>query len=218
MAPETADPMQLRGINHLALVCRDMDRTVAFYRDVLGLQITKTIELPGGVGTHFFFDIGNGDSLAFFWFPGAPEARPGIAAPVSLPGLGDARSGVGSMNHVAFDVPDELLDGYARRLRRAGVEMLGPVNHDDSEQGWSFEMHDGVFMRSVYFFDPDRICLELAAWIRRPEQSSAPGRTVTAPAVIGRTAPAPTRRWRLPPAGGRRSAPRSSGHPEASGA
>ena len=184
MAPETAEPMQLLGINHLALVCRDMDRTVAFYRDVLGLALTKTIELPDGLGTHFFFDIGNGDSLAFFWFPGAPTASPGIAAPESLPGLGDARSAVGSMNHVAFDVSDGLLDGYARRLRKAGVEMLGPVNHDDSEQGWSLEMHDGVFMRSVYFFDPDGICLELASWIRRPEGSSGPGRTVTAPAVV----------------------------------
>jgi len=67
----------LRGINHLALVCEDMARTVDFYTNVLGMPLTKTIDLPAGMGQHFFFEIGNGDSLAFFWFPDAPEAAPG---------------------------------------------------------------------------------------------------------------------------------------------
>ena len=57
------------GINHLALVCKDMARTVDFYTNVLGMPLIKTIDLPMGMGQHFFFDIGNGDSLAFFWFP-----------------------------------------------------------------------------------------------------------------------------------------------------
>lgn len=181
MPDDTARHFELRGINHLALVCRDMDRTVAFYRDVLGLPLTKTIELPDGMGKHFFFDIGNGDSLAFFWFPGGPAAAPGVAAPLTLPGLGDNRSAVASMNHVAFDVAPELLDGYARRLRKAGVEILGPVNHDDSPEGWSLELHEGVFMRSVYFFDPDGIQLELAAWLRRPAEGDAAGSAGTVP-------------------------------------
>ena len=58
---------ELRGINHLALVCRDMARTVDFYSGVLGMPLVKTIELPFGGGQHFFFDIGGGDCLAFFW-------------------------------------------------------------------------------------------------------------------------------------------------------
>ena len=70
----------LRGINHLALVCKDMARTVDFYTNVLGMPLIKTIDLPGGMGQHFFFDIGNGDSLAFFWFPNAPEAQPGVSS------------------------------------------------------------------------------------------------------------------------------------------
>ena len=76
------------GVNHLALVCKDMAKTVEFYRDILGMPLTKTIDLPGGRGQHFFFDIGNGDSLAFFWFPEAPEAVPGISAPAALPTQG----------------------------------------------------------------------------------------------------------------------------------
>src|SRR5580698_6088343 len=98
-------PFELHGVNHLALVCSDMARTVDFYQDVLGMPLVKTIELPMGMGQHFFFDIGNGDSLAFFWFPAAPPAVPGVSAPEALPGVGEITSAVGSMNHVAFNVP-----------------------------------------------------------------------------------------------------------------
>jgi catechol 2,3-dioxygenase-like lactoylglutathione lyase family enzyme len=162
---------QTSGINHLALVCSDMERTVEFYRDVLGFPLSMTVELPDNGGQHFFFDIGNNTQLAFFWFPGAPAREPGISAPAALPGLGDITTAVSSMNHVAFDVAPEKIDEYAALLRTAGIEMLGPVNHDHSEQGWSIEMHDGVFLRSVYFFDPDGVALEFAAWMRafRPD-------------------------------------------------
>ena len=54
----TNEKFEIRGINHLALVCRDMKKTVEFYSGVLGLPLTKTIELPRGAGQHFFFDIG----------------------------------------------------------------------------------------------------------------------------------------------------------------
>lgn len=162
---------RVRGVNHLALVCSDMRRTVEFYRTLLGFPLIKTIELGGGKGQHFFFDVGKGDALAFFWFPGAPAATPGVAAPAMLPGRGDIVSGVGSMNHVAFDVAPEEIEDYARRLRDAGIDCIGPVNHDDSESGWSKELYDGVFMRSVYFFDPDGLALEFAAWLRTPTAS-----------------------------------------------
>ena len=68
---------ELTGINHLALVCADMGRTVDFYSGALGMPLTKTIELPNGRGKHYFFDCGGGDQLAFFWFPEGPEAVTG---------------------------------------------------------------------------------------------------------------------------------------------
>ena len=71
--------MRTTGINHLALVCRDMEETVAFYAGVLGMPLYKTVALPDG-GQHFFFDCGGGDSVAFFWWPDAPPAAPGIAS------------------------------------------------------------------------------------------------------------------------------------------
>ena len=84
---------ELRGINHLALVCRDMERTVDFYTNVLGMPLVKTIELPAGMGQHFFFDCGGGDCLAFFWFPDAPDGVPGHqrAGGPARPGRPDER-------------------------------------------------------------------------------------------------------------------------------
>jgi catechol 2,3-dioxygenase-like lactoylglutathione lyase family enzyme len=157
---------QLQGINHLALVCRDMDETVAFYQDVMGMPLVKTIELPNNMGQHFFFDCGNGDSLAFFWFPNAPEAAPGIASPAAVPGVGDLATAHGSMNHVAFDVPADKIEEYVEKLKAKGLNPTPLINHDDSPRQISREMYPGVFVRSVYFMDPNGILLEFACWTR----------------------------------------------------
>jgi catechol 2,3-dioxygenase-like lactoylglutathione lyase family enzyme len=156
---------EFKGINHLALVCSDMARTVDFYTNVLGMPLIKTLEIPGGA-QHFFFDCGNGDSVAFFWFPGAPGHAPGIAAAGEMPGGGSIVSAHGSMNHLAFDVPVDKFDEYLDKLRAKGVAISPVLNHDDSETTVSAELHDGVFVRSVYFRDPDGILLEFACWTK----------------------------------------------------
>ena len=156
--------IEFRGVNHIALVCKDMAETVRFYRDVLGMPLTKTLELPGGMGQHFFFDIGNGDSLAFFWFSAAPAARPGESSPRDLPGLGDIVTSHGSMNHLAFNVPADRFDAYVELLTGKGIPVSPVLNHDNSPMGMSPTVTDDVFVRSVYFFDPDGVCLELACW------------------------------------------------------
>ena len=180
MAERKNTEFDIRGVNHLALVCKDMARTVEFYRDVLGMPLIKTIDLPGGMGQHFFFDIGNGDSLAFFWFPGAPEAAPGIASAGELPGVGSIVSAHGSMNHIAFNVPAEKFDEYHDRLKAKGVHVSMVMNHDDSPFQVSKDVHDGVFVRSVYFFDPDGICLEFAAWTKAFDASDVAHDPMTA--------------------------------------
>jgi len=160
----------IRGINHLALVCKDMKRTVDFYSGVLGMPLTKTINLPRGMGQHFFFDIGNGDQLAFFWFPDAPQAAPGVGNAASLPGRGSLTSAHASMNHVAFDIPLEKVDEYQQKLAAAGIECTGVVNHDDSESQASPTLTPTTFVRSIYFLDPDGILLEFAAWTRELDE------------------------------------------------
>ena len=158
--------LELRGVNHLALVCRDMARTVEFYEGLLGMPLVKTLELPEGRGQHFFFDIGNGDCLAFFWFPDAPDPVEGVVTATALPGEGDFVTAAGSMNHLAFDVAPEKFDEYRQKLIDKGIHVSAVMNHDDSVWTVAREMHPGVFVRSMYFRDPDGILLELAAWTR----------------------------------------------------
>ncbi len=157
--------MRTKGINHLALVCRDMAETVSFYTEALGMPLVKTVALPDG-GQHFFFDCGGGSLLAFFWWPDAPPAAPGIASVKSFPA--EAKSAVGSMNHVAFHLDEDELEPSIARLQAAGVDVSVPivVNHDDSPLGVAREMHEGVWVRSVYFRDPNGIMLEFAAILR----------------------------------------------------
>jgi catechol 2,3-dioxygenase-like lactoylglutathione lyase family enzyme len=176
--------MRTKGINHLALVCRDMDETVRFYTGALGMPLVKTVALPDG-GQHFFFDCGGGSLLAFFWWPDAPAAAPGVASVKAFPT--EPKSAVGSMNHVAFDMDQDQLEASIGKLQAAGVHVSVPVvvNHDDSPMGVAREMHEGVWVRSVYFRDPNGIMLEFAAILRgfRPDDiAHAPARAVQ-PAV-----------------------------------
>ncbi len=60
-----------RGVHHQALLSSDVATTIEFYQGLLGFPLTELFENRDYVGsTHFFFDIGNGNALAFFDFPG----------------------------------------------------------------------------------------------------------------------------------------------------
>lgn len=179
----TDRPFEFSGINHLALVCRDMQATVDFYEGILGMPLVKTLDLPVGLGQHFFFDCGGGDTVAFFWFPDAPEPVPGISAPADRPDRASLTSAIGSMNHVAFQVPPEKMEEYRDKLHAAGIETTEIANHDNSEFGIAEELHDDVFVRSIYFLDPDGILLEFAAWTRdfRPDEVLTPPKGAVRP-------------------------------------
>lgn len=166
MTEQKNEKFEIRGINHLALVCKDMKRTVDFYTNVLGMPLTKTIDLPNGSGQHFFFDIGNKDSLAFFWFPDSGESQPGITHPATNFGEGPITTSHATMNHVAFDIPEDKIEEYQKRLEDAGVDVTQVINHDDSPEQAHLEVTPTTFVRSIYFLDPDGIMLEFAGWTR----------------------------------------------------
>jgi catechol 2,3-dioxygenase-like lactoylglutathione lyase family enzyme len=132
------------------------------------MPLIKTIELPRGMGQHFLFDVGNGDSIAFFWFADAPEAVPGVASAAKGPLPGP--SAHGSMNHVAINVPADNIDAYHDKLVAKGIECTRVVSHDDSPMQASLEITPTTFVRSIYFYDPDGIALEFAAWTRELPQ------------------------------------------------
>ena len=106
---DAVEPFAYGGVNHLALVCRDMGRTVDFYTRILGMPLVKTIELPFGLGQHFFFDCGGGSGVKVGRGLGCPGGRadtitggfsvvmvillfhpeaPGTAAEAARPGCG----------------------------------------------------------------------------------------------------------------------------------
>jgi catechol 2,3-dioxygenase-like lactoylglutathione lyase family enzyme len=157
--------MQYPGVNHVALVARDMAETVDFYQGVLEMPLVKTVEFPNGRGQHFFFDCGGGGLIAFFWFPDAPPAAPGIASQHDDVRANGAMTAHASMNHLAISIPLDRFDAYVARLKSRGVKVY-VINHDDSPAGAAAEMHDGVWIRSMYFRDPNGIHMELAALTR----------------------------------------------------
>jgi catechol 2,3-dioxygenase-like lactoylglutathione lyase family enzyme len=159
----------IRGYNHIALTCSDMQKTVDFYEGILGFPLVKTLEFPGGRGQHFFFQVTENDGIAFFWFANAPAPQPGVsAAPWQfIDEHGNPTRGIAgvaakdAMHHLSFDVPLEEMDEYRDRLRAAGVEVTDIIRHTDDHQGSEAEC-----MRSLYFRDPDGTVLEFSAWTR----------------------------------------------------
>jgi catechol 2,3-dioxygenase-like lactoylglutathione lyase family enzyme len=99
-----------RGVHHVALLSSDVERTIAFYQDLLELPLTEVFENRDYQGsTHFFFDIGNGNALAFFDFPGLD--------------LGPYAERLGGLHHLAISVEPERWHHLAAKLRDAGVPV-----------------------------------------------------------------------------------------------
>jgi catechol 2,3-dioxygenase-like lactoylglutathione lyase family enzyme len=100
-----------RGLHHTALVSSDVEHTIGFYQDLLGFPLTELIEnrdYPGS--SHFFFDIGNSNLLAFFDFPGL-DVKPYAEV-------------LGGLHHMAISVEPSRWDEIVKRLEAAGVEHV----------------------------------------------------------------------------------------------
>lgn len=121
------------GVDHLALICSDLEATIEFYTTVLGMRLTKIMtnrDEPSS--THIFLDMGGGNQLAFFDFP-----KKGPAPTVR---------GVGSMHHVALKASREQYRQIVAGLKARG---LAHSLHGSEETG------------SVYVRDPDQILVEV---------------------------------------------------------
>jgi len=157
-------PLQYSGVNHVALVCRDMAETVDFYENVLEMPLVRAIGL-GNHGQHFFFDCGGGGTVAFFWFPNAPEAAPGIASQHLDVRKDGAQSAIASMNHLAFNISDDKFDAAVERLKSKGLQVF-VINHSDGPSPATRHPDKDTWIRSMYFRDPNGIALEIAAFTR----------------------------------------------------
>src|SRR6201988_2673382 len=87
-------PSSARGIHHTALLSSDVERTIRFYQGILEFPLTEIFENRDYKGSsHFFFDVGNGNLLAFFDFPGLD--------------LGPYAEVLGGRHHIAISVTKE---------------------------------------------------------------------------------------------------------------
>jgi catechol 2,3-dioxygenase-like lactoylglutathione lyase family enzyme len=127
LAPESSRPASsARGLHHTALISGDVERTVRFYQDLLEFPLTELIEnrdYPGS--SHFFFDIGNNNLLAFFDFPGLD--------------VGAYQEVLGGLHHLAISVEPTRWEHLRTKLLQAGVAIT-----EHSEVSMYFRDPDGA--------------------------------------------------------------------------
>jgi len=141
--------LALSGVHHSARPTWKLRQTVEFYRDVLGLDLVHCVSARGwGKGyhpdfLHFFFDSGNGSTIAFFYYLGHGQPdhlhhRPEFD--------NDA-------HHTAWRVETkEELQAWRARLEERGVEIMYQIEHEVVE--------------SIYFRDPNGYYLEIGRPLR----------------------------------------------------
>ena len=123
-----------RGVHHVALLCSDVRRTIAFYQDLLEFPLTEIFENRDYRGSnHFFFDLGLGNLLAFFDFPGLD--------------LGPYQEVLGGLHHLAISVEPATWRRLRGRLEDAGVEY-------QLESGTSIYFRDPDGARVELIADP----------------------------------------------------------------
>ncbi|HVF05321.1 MAG TPA: VOC family protein [Frankiaceae bacterium] len=104
-------PSSTRGFHHVALLCADVARTVDFYDGFLEMPLTEMYENRDYRGsTHFFFDVGHGNLLAFFDLPGLD--------------LGPYAEVLGGLHHIAISVTPEKWAHLRAKFDAAGFEYL----------------------------------------------------------------------------------------------
>lgn len=127
------------GINHLAMATGDMDRTIRFWRDLLGMRLVAGLGQPGY--RHYFFQISDSDLIAFFEWQGTepvPDKEHG--RPVKGPFIFD---------HVSFGVEtEEDLWALKDRLEAAQLNVSDMIDHG--------------FIHSIYTHDPNGIPIEFS--------------------------------------------------------
>lgn len=159
----------LHGVDHTARPTWKLAETVAFYRDVLGLELVHAITAKGwgrekeehADFIHFFFDAGNGATIAFFYYIGTEQPE----------SLKVPRGYMAMANHTAWKVEteDELL-AWQRRLEAHGVAVSQFVRHE--------------IIESIYFRDPNWYPLEITRPLRAMEQIDATDAELTMAAAL----------------------------------
>lgn len=169
--------IKFSGIHHLAMVTRDMDATIRFWRDLLGMRLVAGLGRPGY--RHYFFEISATDMLAFFEWPEVePVEEKDHGYPVKGPFVFD---------HISFGVEtEEALWVLKGRLAAADF--------------WVSEVIDHGFIHSIYAFDPNGIPIEFSCGAREVDLRQRPRMVDAAPSPVTLEGPDPQPgHWPAPP-------------------
>ena len=130
------------NIHHQAFLCRDAEQTRWFYEDIMGFKLVAALDFESSPGSgepleymHLFFEMGNGDHMAFFDIPDdVDEEKFGYTS--------------GFDQHIAFEVDTlEELESWKKHL--------------NDKLGWASDPIDHDFVHSIYFYDPNGLALEI---------------------------------------------------------
>jgi catechol 2,3-dioxygenase-like lactoylglutathione lyase family enzyme len=164
MPAHTQTMPPIRGLHHFAWRCRDAEETRHFYEDLLGLPLVHLIRADTVPSTgercpyvHVFFRMRDGSYIAFFDLGDGAKSEPSPNTPAWV-------------NHLALEVAsEEELRAAKERLEANGVEVLGVTDHH--------------IIKSIYFFDPNGIRLELTTRVASEEEMQA-AETEAHPALL----------------------------------
>lgn len=168
--------IRFKGINHLAMATGDMDRTIRFWRDLLGMRLVAGLGQPGY--RHYFFEISENDLLAFFEWPDVePVEEKDHGYPVKGPVVFD---------HISFGVENEdQLWELKDRLETAGFPVSGMIDHG--------------FIRSIYTWDPNGIPIEFSVDVEDVDVRGKPQIRDKQPTEMAQEGPDPVpERWPEP--------------------
>jgi catechol 2,3-dioxygenase-like lactoylglutathione lyase family enzyme len=149
------------GINHLAMVTKDMDMTVRFWRDLLRMRLVAGLGHPGY--RHYFFEITDHDMIAFFEWPDVKKSP--------LKDHGVPVKGPFGFDHVSFEVESDAdLWELKDKLEAADI--------------WVSEVIDHGFIHSIYTFDPNNIPIEFSAPVPSADIRKNPKMRDTEPSPV----------------------------------
>jgi catechol 2,3-dioxygenase-like lactoylglutathione lyase family enzyme len=151
---------KISGINHVVLVCKDMNRSLVFYRDILGLKLVQTqpahrIEYE----RQYFFEVGNGEIFSLYQVSNCVDKKEKTIVPQQWPEVGLLpSSSPQKLDHLSFDVKSEDdLRWFHARLEEHGVPVSDVIMRG---------IGDHLVVGSIYFYDPDDNPLEVATSLR----------------------------------------------------
>lgn len=126
---------QADGLNHLAFIAKDLEATIDFYTQVVGLKLLRVRPLDGDPdSTMVFFDMGRGEFLAFLKLHDVAKS---------------AVQGVGGVHHFALTIDREQYRNFKSRAEARGIKC-NTISHE--------------ILDSISALDPNGVEVELSVW------------------------------------------------------